>query len=256
MVASIKPEDQFTHWRSEYEADIMTSLASLAGERMFFDGDTSSGVSGDLESATRLATLMEGYWGMGSTVSSHGVTHEVGIGGGGKPGKSDGKKEQDFLETGLGGRIEGKLAELLQRTEELLAENRAAVLALATALEANKTLTGEDVQAIIDGVPGPLVDGRPYHEPVFVEQIEAYHSEAVKAHKGHTQVSLSLPALLQSVPATVSEGNGEVPDRPDSTGNGEVYQPPAVAEGDGAGSVESAPGPGDPEPAAEGEAES
>src|SRR6185503_12754139 len=130
-----KPEDQFTHWRSEYEADIMTSLASLVGERMFFEGDSSSGVSGDLESATRLATLMEGYWGMGSTVSSHGVTHEVGIGGGGRPGTGEGKKEKDLLETGLGSRIERKLGELMHRTEALLIENRAAVLALSTALE-------------------------------------------------------------------------------------------------------------------------
>src|SRR5206468_3634443 len=79
MVASIPPEDQFVQWRSEYEADILTTLASLAGERIFFDGDNSSGVGGDLESATKIATLMEGYWGMGSTVASHGVTHEVGI---------------------------------------------------------------------------------------------------------------------------------------------------------------------------------
>ena len=60
MVASIKPEDQFTSWRSEYEADVMVSLASLAGERLFFAGDSSSGVSGDLESATQIATLMAG----------------------------------------------------------------------------------------------------------------------------------------------------------------------------------------------------
>src|SRR3712207_1903450 len=33
MVASIPPEDQFTRWRSEYEADILVSLASLAGDR-------------------------------------------------------------------------------------------------------------------------------------------------------------------------------------------------------------------------------
>ena len=59
MVASIKPEDQFTRWRTEYEADIIVSLASLAGERLFFDGDNSSGVSGDLESATTVAALME-----------------------------------------------------------------------------------------------------------------------------------------------------------------------------------------------------
>src|SRR4029079_10446494 len=45
MVASIPPEDQFTRWRSEYEADIIVSLASLVGERIFFDGDNSSGRS-------------------------------------------------------------------------------------------------------------------------------------------------------------------------------------------------------------------
>src|SRR5207245_3871324 len=107
MVASIPPEDQFTQWRSEYEADIVVSLASLAGERLFFDGDNSSGVSGDLEGATQIATLMEGYWGMGQTVASHGVTHKVGIGGGGgKPGKEEGKRAKDLLESSLGERIE------------------------------------------------------------------------------------------------------------------------------------------------------
>jgi cell division protease FtsH len=243
MVASIKPEDQFTHWRTEYEADIMTSLASLAGERMFFDGDTSSGVSGDLESATRLATLMEGYWGMGSTVSSHGVTHEVGIGGGGKPGKGEGKKEQDLLDTNLGHRIEGKLAELVERTERVLAENRSSILGLAHALETNKTLTGEDVQAIIDGRPGPLVDGRPYHVSEFVEQVEVYHAEAVKAHKAHASVALHMPTL----PALFDgDGQSELPSRPDLSGNGELREPVAVADGDGSSppaevAVEEAP---------------
>ena len=86
MVASIPPEDQFTRWRSEYETDILVSLASLAGERMFFDGDSSSGVSGDLESATPVASFMEGFWGMGSTVSSYSTAKrlEVGAPGGGR----------------------------------------------------------------------------------------------------------------------------------------------------------------------------
>src|SRR6202035_1138633 len=70
MVSSIKPEDQFTRWRSEYEADILVALASLAGERLYFDSDSSSGVSGDLDSATTVASFMEGYWGMGKTVTS------------------------------------------------------------------------------------------------------------------------------------------------------------------------------------------
>jgi ATP-dependent Zn protease len=91
MVASIPPDDQFTRWKSEYQSDILVSLASLAGERMFFDGDNSSGVSGDLESATTIASLMEGHWGMGSTISSHASNRrfEVGTPGGGKGKDAD-----------------------------------------------------------------------------------------------------------------------------------------------------------------------
>jgi cell division protease FtsH len=212
LVAYIPPDDQFTHWRSEHEADIMCSLASLAGERLFFDGDSSSGVSQDLESATRLATLMEGYWGMGETVASHGVTHEVGIGGGGRPGKGEGKDDK-LLEGSLGFRIERKLEELLGKTEQVLKENRANILALAHALEANKTITGEDVEAIIEGKPGPLIDGRPYHSSEFVEMLEAYHAQAMAAHKAHDSVKLDLPVPAKVPVFAGVHGNGEVGQR-------------------------------------------
>ena len=223
MVASIPPEDQFTHWRSEYEADIMVSLASLAGERIFFGGDNSSGVSGDLDSATRIATMMEGYWGMGSTVASHGVTHEVGIGGGGRPGTGEGKqgkdREKELLESGLGQRIEEKLAELLDRSVGLLEENRQLVLAVAHALESNKTLTGEDVVAIVEGRQGPLIDGRPYHTPEFLELAEQYHNAAMAAHQGHSEVHLPLPRW---------SSNGK-PASNGSNGHHVSFEPPPVS---------------------------
>jgi cell division protease FtsH len=202
MVASIPPEDLFTRWRSEYEADILVSLASLAGERLFFDGDNSSGVAGDLEAATQVASLMEGYWGMGRTIASHGVTHRIGIGGGGGGGhegpgggSAGGKKSKDLLASQLGARIEAKLAELYERADQLLRENRLEVLAVAHALETHKTLTGDDVKAIIDGTPGPLIDGRPYHQPQFAEVAEEYHRQAVEAHQTHGPVQATLPYL-------------------------------------------------------------
>jgi ATP-dependent Zn protease len=198
MVASIPPEDQFTRWRSEYEADIMTSLASLAGERMFFAGDNSSGVSGDLNSATRIATYMEGYWGMGRTVASHGVTREQGITGGGpRQGKGPAPRpsEGDLFASGLGERIESKLTELLDRTQDLLTENRREVLAVAHALEIHKTVTGEDVEAIIEGRRGPLIDGRSYATDDFAAAAEDYHREAATAHRDHAKLSTPLPSL-------------------------------------------------------------
>ncbi|MGH9276549.1 MAG: AAA family ATPase [Acidimicrobiales bacterium] len=209
FVSGIPPEDRFVNWRSEYDADIMTFLASLAGERLFFDGDNSAGVSGDLTNSTEIATLMEGYLGMGSTVAVHGVTHKVGIGGG--PGKGgDKSKPGDIVDEkvlgGLGQRIEERLEELLIRTEQLLRENRAEVLAVAHALETHKTVTGDDIEAIIEGRRGPLIDGRWYHTPDFRSAAEAYHELALVAHKSHGVIDVPLPAVEpEYVPASVSE---------------------------------------------------
>jgi cell division protease FtsH len=196
MVASIPPEDQFTRWRSEYEADILVSLASLAGERMFFDGDSSSGVSGDLESATAVASFMEGYWGMGHTVSSYSTARrlEVGSPGGGRGGPQKGESTETKLRAALADRIEDSLGTLLDQAEDILRQNRTAVLAIAHALETHKTLTGEDVEAVIEGREGMNVDGRVYREQAFVTALEEYHSAAAGAHRGHTSIKLALPA--------------------------------------------------------------
>jgi ATP-dependent Zn protease len=193
MVASIPPDDQFTRWKSEYKSDILVSLASLAGERMFFDGDNSSGVSGDLESATTIASLMEGHWGMGSTISSHVSNRrfEMGSPGGGK-GKEDTEKQ---MRMALSDRIEENLSSLLTQAEEILRENRNQVLALAHALETHKTMSGEDVAAVIEGVKGSIVDGRPYLDANFLGEIEKYHSASVVAHREHRIPDVHLPVI-------------------------------------------------------------
>jgi cell division protease FtsH len=208
MVASIPPEDQFTRWRTEYESDILVSLASLAGERMFFSGDSSSGVSGDLESATSVASLMEGYWGMGSTVSSYSTAKKMEVGA---PGGHTGKKGEDpeaIMRRALADRIEDKLADMLDRVESLLKENRRQVLALAHALETHRTLTGEDVEAVLEGRAGPAVDGRPYADPRFAHELEEYHRAAADAHQGHSRVLLAMPEAPPPVPS------GQVAARP------------------------------------------
>lgn len=192
MVASIPPDDQFTHWKSEYEADILVSLASLSGERMFFDGDNSSGVSGDLESATTIAGLMEGYWGMGSTVSSYASSRrmELGAPGGGKP--TDSKAE---MRRALSDRIEDNLASLLAKSELLLRDNRRDILAVAHALETHKTLSGNDVHAVIERRMGDVVDGSVYAKDENLALLEEYHLSALQAHREHRKPELELPIL-------------------------------------------------------------
>jgi cell division protease FtsH len=203
FVKPIPIEEQFTSWRSEYDADIMVSLASLVGERMFFADDSSSGVSGDLQNATTIALAMEGLWGMGGQFGSYAATraphdaHPV----------ADGN-DRNVLETSLGRRAEAHLGVLAARTETLLADNRANVLAVCHALESHKTISGQDVSAVIDGFVGPVVDGRPYKQPEFAAALEDYHQLVLTAHGGSDR-SLPLPvpplqpaAELSALPAT------------------------------------------------------
>ena len=194
MVASIPPDDQFTRWKSEYQSDILVSLASLAGERMFFEGDNSSGVSGDLESATTIASLMEGHWGMGSTISSHASNRRFEVGAPGGKGGSIGRDQDDReLRRALSDRIEDNLNQLLVKAEQLLQENRKEVLALAHALETYKTLPGDDVAAVINCEKGTIADGQPYSDSSFMKEIEEYHKACVSAHREHRTPEIPLP---------------------------------------------------------------
>ena len=220
MVSSIKPEDQFTRWRSEYEADILVALASLAGERMFFDSDSSSGVSGDLDSATTVASYMEGYWGMGRTVSSSQAARRLeggtpggtraaagigsgigsGIGAGGDRGSMPGVQK-------LADRIEDNLSALLVRAEAILRENERHVLAVAHALESHKTLSGEDITAVFEGGRGPLVDGDPYANDAFIDRLREYHEAAARAHREHNQPNVPLPVATPAYAIGYSAGD-------------------------------------------------
>ena len=216
FVSSIPPEDQFVQWRSERDSDIIVSLASLAGERLFFDGDNSAGVGGDMRSATAVAALMLGYWAMGDTVASHGVS-KLAISGQ-RSGTGEDGTDRNFLESDLGRRVETKLEEMLQVTIELLRENRREVLAVAHALETHKTVSGDDVGAIIEGRQGTLVDGRPYQDPAFIEEVERYHEAALAAHREHAAVDATMPVTVGATRGNGS-GNGHVrlglPPRPD-----------------------------------------
>ncbi len=195
MVKPVKVEDTFTRWKSDFESEVMVFLASLAGERMFFEGDTSSGVSGDLEHATRIATYMEGYWGMGSTVASHGVTKEAGVSGGDPEKGRRSSKENEILKGGLGNRIEANLTRLVEETRKLLEANRLQVLAVAHALEKFKTITGEDVLAIIEGRRGPFIDGSRYHTEEFRQMAEEYHRRILDVHAGRSHDPIPLPVV-------------------------------------------------------------
>jgi cell division protease FtsH len=69
MVASIKPEDQFTRWRSEYESATSSSRPRVAGrgaDVLRRQATARPASPATWSPATTVASFMEGYWGMGS----------------------------------------------------------------------------------------------------------------------------------------------------------------------------------------------
>jgi cell division protease FtsH len=235
LVASVPVEDRQKDFKSMFEADIMVSLASLAGERYFFAGDSASGVSGDLEQATEVAILMEGFWGMGSTIASHAIIQRAGVGGGG-PSKKPGDLNKELLTGSIGQRVEDNLNRLLRRTHTLIERERDTIMRLAHALEEHKTLAGEDVIAVIELKQGTRVDGSQYADPEFIAQIEDYHTRMLAAHQQGVQriefdppmrtalVSMAQPAVAGNghTPPVAPNGHGEIEPAHVDAENGQV----------------------------------
>jgi ATP-dependent Zn protease len=194
FVAHVAVEDRMFMWKSEIEIQVMVSLASLAGERMFFEGDNTVGVGGDLRSATLLVANFISSAAMGETLASRLSMLEQ------QMGNASIDADRPF-----GEQVEVKLRELYERTEAVLSANRREILALTHALETHKTITGEDVEAIMEGRTGPTVDGRRYHEPDFLNVAERYHSDAVRAHRGQTRELHKLPELGRAAASSSAE---------------------------------------------------
>jgi ATP-dependent Zn protease len=61
---AIEKEERFSSWRHEDMGKLVWTLGAMAAEHVFY-GENSRGVGGDVQSATALAALMVGTWGMG-----------------------------------------------------------------------------------------------------------------------------------------------------------------------------------------------
>jgi ATP-dependent Zn protease len=187
MVKSMGQEERFTQWRSEMESDIMVSLASLAGERLFFAGDNSSGVSGDLSSASTVAALMEGAFGMGKGLSSAMGTRETGMGGQASPVAIALRERRP--------EIEASLEDLYGRVAELLEEHQDKVLELAAVLEEKKTISGEEVAEIMGSAPGSRAMREPKGWQAVSDEIAGQRQRDALERSGREVASTTTPAL-------------------------------------------------------------
>jgi ATP-dependent Zn protease len=60
---AIEKEERFAKWRHEKLGELVWTVGAMAAEQVFYD-ENSTGVSGDMASATTTAALMVGVWGM------------------------------------------------------------------------------------------------------------------------------------------------------------------------------------------------
>ena len=193
FVSWVPLEERKFDWRTELEHDVMVALASLVGERLFFDGDNSVGVGGDLGKSTAMVRRMLARAAMGSTLTSHVPDPSMGMG-----------STMDDLSVAqrneFDGAVEAKLRELYERTHALMSDNRWFLCAIAHALQTHRTITGEDIDAIYNGTHGPTLDGSVYRTDAFNERFGAYLLAAQEAHRTHGSLQAVLPRFEPVVP--------------------------------------------------------
>ena len=130
--AAWKPEEEiYTQSKDELLQRLQISLASRAAEESFL-GIQMSGVTGDLASATGIATYMVGAYGMDTSFYSYLAFGPEAMRGG------DMKKQ-----------VEAILAEEFRKVKHLIDQNRDAVIAIAEALILRNELTDIDVNDIL-----------------------------------------------------------------------------------------------------------
>ena len=66
---AIEKEERFSSWRHEEVGKLVWTLGAMAAEHVFY-GENSTGVGGDVQSATSRAARMVGMWGMGPSRST------------------------------------------------------------------------------------------------------------------------------------------------------------------------------------------
>jgi ATP-dependent Zn protease len=138
LLSHSEQEERFTRTRSECEALLRISMGGMVAEEIFF-GEASTGPSGDLTYATRLAAQMVGSYGMAGSLISLDASHA----------------SFDIVSKVLSDDVSRKALEgLLQSARdgarEVLEDKTHVVEALRDALLERDELIGDDIVAVIE----------------------------------------------------------------------------------------------------------
>ena len=130
-------ETIITNSKEDIQARIQVSLASRAAEELFLDVNL-NGVTGDFASATRLAAMYVGAYGMDGTLSSILAFQQISGGGGGMPIPK------------MAERVEAVLQAQMKEVKQLFQNHTDAVIAVAEALIEREELVADEIKELID----------------------------------------------------------------------------------------------------------
>ena len=165
LLAHSDIEERFTRTRGECEALLRIAMGGLVAEETFF-GEASTGPSGDLAAATKLAAQMVGSYGMAGSLISLDAS----------AGPAD-LVSKVLSDDACRRSVEDLLESARSSARDVIASHRLVVVALRDALLERDELVGDDITSVItaaaqrepagaDGsapvveLPGPVVDIR------------------------------------------------------------------------------------------------
>ena len=151
MVVSMPERDNYSYHRDKMFADLSTVMGGRVAEEEIFGYDkVSSGASGDIKQATKLARAMVLRWGMSDKLGP--LEYEDDQGGGGYLGYSQNVRHSMSNETAK--LIDSEIKRLvdggLARAREVIKGNVAQLHLIAEALLELETLTGDEIRQLID----------------------------------------------------------------------------------------------------------
>jgi cell division protease FtsH len=150
MVVSMPERDNYSYHRDKMFADLATVMGGRVAEELIFGHDkVSSGASGDIKQATRLARAMVTQWGMSESIGPLEWTYaeESYLG----QGSLRNAPMSDETARKIDDEIKLLVERGLQRARDVLSKHIDQLHLVANALLEYETLTGEEIKRIASG---------------------------------------------------------------------------------------------------------
>ena len=151
MVVSMPERDNYSYHRDKMFADLSTVMGGRIAEEVIFGYDkVSSGASGDIKQATKLARAMVTQWGMSDAIGPLELEEKQGET---FLGYSQTQRHNMSNETALliDNEIKRLVEDGLNRAREVITKHLDQLHAIAGALLEYETITGEEIKRIVAG---------------------------------------------------------------------------------------------------------